>query len=141
MCAALEIRPFVKFYKTLKTEENYKTVSPETRSQSLKKVIVLERFQRSSFNWENATVLDRWSLAGGPVAYKRWSHVEVQLLVLFFFLIQKRVTINLNIYIRETSIPVGIRRRDWRDPKALTCCTLLLVLLVQVVHNQAKAKK
>ena len=138
MCAAVEIRPFVKFYKTLKTEENYKTVSPETRSRSLKKVIVLERFQRSSFNWENATVLDRWSLAGGPVAYKRWSHVKVQLLVLFFFLIQKRVTINLNKYIRETSIPVGIRRRDWRDPKALICCTLLLV---QVVHNQAKAKK
>lgn len=139
MCAAVEIRPFLKFYKTLKTVENYKTVSPKTWSRSLKKVIVFERFQRSSFNWENATVLDRWSLAGGPVAYKRWSHVEVQLLVLFFFLIQKRVTINLNIYIRETSIPVGIRRRDWRDPKALICCTLLLLL--QVVHNQAKAKK
>ena len=42
------------------------------------------------------------------------------------------------IYIRETSIPVGIRRRDWRDPKALICCTLRLR---QVVHNQAKTKK
>lgn len=83
MCAAVDIRPFVKFYKTLKTVENYKTVSPETWLRSLKKVIVFERFQRSSFNWENATVLDGWSLAGGPVAYKRWSHVEVQLLVLF----------------------------------------------------------
>lgn len=71
MCAAVDIRPFVKFYKTLKTVENYKTVSPETWLRSLKKVIVFERFQRSSFNWENATVLDGWSLAGGPVAYKR----------------------------------------------------------------------
>ena len=39
----------------------------------------------------------------------------------------------------KLSIPVGIRRLDWRDPKALICCTVFL--LVQMVHNQAKAKK
>lgn len=63
-------------YMRLKTKENYKALSTKSGCGHLGRVIVNKIFYSKDFNWQKF-----WCFAL-VVAYKWWSHIEVQRTVL-----------------------------------------------------------
>ena len=65
----------------VKAMDNHTPPGPKSGRGRLQEVVVFQRYQLYSFDWENFSVL-----VGGRlwqvVAYERWSHIEVQLQIM-----------------------------------------------------------